>query len=190
MYIKRKVFSVNDQKEFARKDYAGLNETQAKVLKGKRSEYAKELHKVHRNTQKGINNSVEQVENLSKLSTKNKIKAGGVISNVDSTSFRGSDMKTNKDFGKFHQKNVTELHLKEADKAANLMRESVKKSIPAENVSTALQKLPEKAPKKSIPSKALKLSKNNKIALGVGAGLAATGIGVYAYKRNKKKNKS
>ena len=74
------------QKEFARRDYEGLNEVEKKILKDKRSGYAKGLRKAYRSSMDGISKLDPYSEGMK--STLN-IKGGGIASNVEQTTSRG-----------------------------------------------------------------------------------------------------
>lgn len=84
-------------KEFARRDYEGLNEVEKKILKNKRSDYAKGLRKAYRSSMNGINQLDPYSDGM--RSTLN-IKGGGVESNVTQTTNRGL----------FDRGRITELH--------------------------------------------------------------------------------
>ena len=86
------------QREFARRDYEGLNEEQKKILKNKRSDYAKGLRKAYKSSMSGI----DKLDPYSTESIKSTltIHGGGVTSNVKQTTARGY----------FDRNPITELH--------------------------------------------------------------------------------
>lgn len=84
-------------KEFARRDYEGLNEVEKKILKNKRSDYAKGLRKAYRSSMNGINQLDPYSEGMRSTL---KIKGGGIESNVTQTTNRGL----------FDRAPITELH--------------------------------------------------------------------------------
>ena len=85
------------QKEFARKDYEGLNEEEKKILKKNRSEYAKNLKKSYRQTMEDIN---KLPNNNKVITSKLKFGGGGVSSNVNQRTASGV----------FDTKPIKELH--------------------------------------------------------------------------------
>ena len=78
--------SSREQKEFARRDYEGLNEEEKKILKNRRSDYAKGLRKAYRSSMDGIS-KLDPHSNVMKSTL--EIDGGGVVSNVKQTTTRG-----------------------------------------------------------------------------------------------------
>ena len=185
------------QREFAFKDYEGLSEAQAKALKAKRSEYAKELLKSHRQTQKGITEAANRYgENLGSISTESTIKGGGVKSNFTTETIRGSKDSAASAI-KLHRGEVIKGHLDQSGNAKKIMREAVEKEVssggpkwkrPVKELT--LQQVAEKA----TPTKKIKklgfLSRNKKaLAIGGVSAAALAGLGYGAKKLHDKKKK-
>ena len=107
-------------KEFARRDYEGLNEVEKKILKNKRSDYAKGLRKAYRSSMNGINQLDPYSEGMRSTL---KIKGGGIESNVTQTTNRGL-------FGRgpiteFHKNGVRDTLInKTLPEAKQLLREN------------------------------------------------------------------
>lgn len=109
-------------KYFARADYEGLSRSSRKLLKSKRSEYARELNKI-RNLQneelkKTDFSGGRTIRSTSNLSTSKFDNAAEAISHTG----LGTDPVDNY---KKHRKMLWKLHLEQAEDASNTMREKM-----------------------------------------------------------------
>lgn len=109
-------------KYFARADYEGLSRSSRKLLKSKRSEYARELNKI-RNLQneelkKTDFSGGRTIRSTSNLSTSKFDNAAEAISHTG----LGTDPVDN--YNK-HRKMLWELHLEQAEDASNTMRKKM-----------------------------------------------------------------
>ena len=111
------------QREFARRDYEGLSETQKTALLAKRSDYAKQLRLNHndvvRNAKEGIMGS-----KWDHIISRGKIRAGGVESNWRQESHRGSN-SSRKDFNDFHRNSMLTNLLATSGHAKKIMKNDV-----------------------------------------------------------------
>lgn len=179
--VEERIFSLNKEKLFARRDYEGLDDAQKEVLKRKRSQLAKDLNRSRNllskeNIQTMLNNSSD-----GKLRTDDVIKAGGLASGFSVETGAGKKLAEElahsfENQSKFHTKIVRKNQLKAAEDLKNDLREKV---LNKNNLDV-------------IGERTKKWAKKNKKGLAIGA-LTTTGLGVGAaaykhYKDNKKKN--
>ena len=114
------------QKEFARRDYEGLDKFQKRSLKKARSEYAKELLDEHRSVQDFLEKDKDG--SYVELKTRSQINGGGVTSNHEITTRR--DKIGGEKIGEFkkrHLDHTTDRFLGESKKAKEIMRNNALK---------------------------------------------------------------
>lgn len=119
-----RIFSLNEEKLFARRDYIGLDDIQKEVLKKKRSEYAKSLNKSRNKL------NLKDTKNLLENNGWNSLESSGTISGGGVKSeFRVVDQANNLDnydtLSKRHVHNIRENQLKSAKDAKKIMRDQV-----------------------------------------------------------------
>lgn len=174
------------QREFAFRDYEGLSQKQAKALKAKRSEYAKELWNIHKDSQKGISDVVRS--DTTSLRSHGTINGGGVVSKYEVTT-RNPGRALNAEDVAGHRKRLIDEQLKASGKAKEIMRADVEKTVSAGGAKWK-RPTPKKTVGKGFMNQAKGFVGRNKKVLGVTAGLtaAATAGGAYLYNKNKEKS--
>lgn len=214
-----RIFSLNEEKLFARRDYEGLDDVQKEVLKRKRSKYAESLNKSRNDvTIKGTRDLLEN-KGWNKVETNSTTIGGGVRSK-----FRRVDSANNLDnydsLARRHVRNFREQQLKAADDASKIMRDQVindfdgevtrawmdKKGQHAKGNKEAVKPKPEgvkpgkelvkldntskvKVNKEKLSKRVAEWAKKNKKGLAI-ATVASLGTGAAAMAyKNKKKDK-
>ena len=121
------------QKEYARKDYEGLDQEGKKALKKRRDSYAKALKENYRKTQKDINklgeefkskdrtNGIYGLASNKEINTKLTTSGGGVKTNTQVHTRKGF-LDSTDSFVKQHKKGVTDYMLKGSSEAKDIMR--------------------------------------------------------------------
>lgn len=121
------------QKEYARKDYEGLDQKGKKALKQRRDSYAKALRENYRKTQAGINklgeefksqdrtNGIYGLASNKEINTKLTTSGGGVETNTRVHTRKGF-LDSTDSFVKQHKKGVTDYMLKGSSGAKDIMR--------------------------------------------------------------------
>ena len=188
------------QKDFARRDYEGLNQAEKELLKKKRADYAKSLRTNYRGTMKDIDR-VADTPGLTSMDTKGEFSGGGVRSRYKVTS--GSNSSNFKDF---HKNSVRKYMLEASGNAKNIMREQVlgsseisheKQPNPTKKpnlteklkpIKSTTNKLSQKIPKSGTKKAIINWAKKNKKPLGIATAVAGTaalaGGGAYAYNKS------
>lgn len=204
MYIRRKVFSIltNEEGEerlysvkevtFAKKDYEGLTEEGKKILREKRSAYAKSLLKNYRDTMAGIDNVGG---NYNQLRSTGSLSGGGMKTSYEVITNKGT-ADSAENFINTHKSSIRKELGKQAKNAGELMRTEtmfghrvIPKAEPiAQEVKDSLAKKAEEAEaiKNQVKKKGFKLSRNQKIGIAALGAAALAGAGTYAYKKHKK----
>lgn len=207
MIVKRKVFSIltNEEGEerlysvkevtFAKKDYEGLTEEGKKILREKRSAYAKSLLKNYRDTMAGIDNVGG---NYNQLKTTGNLSGGGVRTGYQVITNKGT-ADSAENFINTHKSSVRKELGKQAKNAGEIMRgetmvghRALPKAEPiAQEVKDSLGKKADyaEAIKRGKMKKGFKLSRNQKIGAAALGAAALVGAGTYAYKKHKKSKK-
>ena len=188
MYIRRKVFSIltNEEGEerlysvkevtFAKKDYEGLTEEGKKVLREKRSAYAKSLLKNYRDTMADIDNVGG---NYDKLRTKGSLSGGGMRTSYEVITNKGT-ADSAENFINTHKSSIRKELGKQAKNVGELMRGETMvehRAIPKADFAEAIKK---------SKKKGFKLSRNQKIGAAALGAAALVGAGTYSYKKHKK----
>ena len=119
MLVLKRFSSLEEQREFARRDYEGLNEAGKEALRQRRSEYAKQLKTNYRNTMKGIDNVVKPDTNI--LNTNLETAGGGVKTTARIRTRKGTADSVGK-FVKLHKDTTTNEMLKGSAAAKDIMR--------------------------------------------------------------------
>ena len=117
-YLER-LYSEEEQREFARRDYEGLNEAGKEALRKRRDDYAKQLKTNYRNTMKGIDNVVKPDTNI--LNTNLETAGGGVKTTARIRTRKGTADSVGK-FVKLHKDTTTNEMLKGSASAKDIMR--------------------------------------------------------------------
>lgn len=119
-----RIFSLNEEKLFAKKDYEGLDDVQKEVLKRKRSEYAKNLNKSRNDiTLKGTRDLLES-KGWNNIETNSTIVGGGVRSKIRTVD-NANNLDNYDTLAKRHVRNFREQQLKVADDASKIMKDQV-----------------------------------------------------------------
>jgi len=173
-------------KEFARRDYAGLNQAEADALRAKRADYAKGLRKVYRESIAQIDKSPS--DPLGYIN-RGAINGGGVTKSYKVDTTRGlldSDEITRK-----NHKNGIRNQLSNNRDVNEIMRNDVLKDSSINHSGPKTNKYATKTTPNATPTPikkgGFKLGTKGKIGLGV-ATAVATGAGA-TYLYNKKKAK-
>lgn len=119
MLVLKRFSSLEEQREFARRDYEGLNEAGKEALRQRRSEYAKQLKTNYRNTMKGIDNVVKPDTNI--LNTNLETAGGGVRTTARIRTRKGTADSVG-EFVKVHKNTTTNEMLKGSAAAKDIMR--------------------------------------------------------------------
>ena len=117
-YLER-LYSEEEQREFARRDYEGLNEAGKEALRKRRDDYAKQLKTNYRNTMKGIDNVVKPDTNI--LNTNLETAGGGVKTTARIRTRKGTADSVGK-FVKLHKDTTTNEMLKGSASDKDIMR--------------------------------------------------------------------
>ena len=190
MLILRKYSSL-EQREFARRDYDGLNEAGKEALRQRRNDYARVLKANYRNTMRDIGRAVDP--GISSLETNLVTRIGGIESTVNAKTSRGSSDSV-ENFIKTHKNTTTDEMLKGSAAAKDIMRKETlaNKSYvtPKEVAENArdIKLIKLKANPKAVTKNSGKLLKRAGIGgaavLGT-AGLAYAGKKLYDKKKQK-----
>lgn len=119
------------QREFARRDYEGLDEAQKEILKRRRSEYAKDLNRSR--NQFTLNKTKKLLEDngWTGVETNGTIKGGGVVSTIKVID-DASNLDNFDTLSKRHVNNIRKYQLESANDAKKIMRENVLKDADGE----------------------------------------------------------
>ena len=140
MLVKRKLYSVMDEegnlgyylydesngeeRMFNKAAYEGLTAVGKDILGKRRSAYAKDLYAFYRKNMKDISNVSRNTPNITNLSTRGTINAGGVKTNYRSDTTKGTLDSVGK-FTDLHKGSVRKTMLKGSKDAADIMRRDV-----------------------------------------------------------------
>ena len=120
------------QKEYARKDYEGLTNSEKEILRKKRGAYAKSLKKTYDDLKKGSNEL--DYGSFETATAKGDFSGGGVRTRIEvNTSKNGRKAEA---FQKAHDSAVTDALLGESKKAKEIMRKESFKPGHDQNVET------------------------------------------------------
>lgn len=119
-----RIFSLNEEKLFARRDYEGLDDVQKEVLKRKRSEYAKDLRRSRNKFNLKNTKDLLEKNGWSGVETNATIKGGGVKSTIYVPD-EANKLDNYDSLAKRHVGNIRKEQLKEAEKAGKIMRDQV-----------------------------------------------------------------
>lgn len=119
-----RIFSLNEEKLFARRDYEGLDDVQKEVLKMKRSEYAKDLNRSrNRHNVKDIKDLLEK-NGWNGVETNGTITGGGVQSKFNVVN-DANNLDNYDTLSKRHVNKIREEQIKSAKDAGKIMRDQV-----------------------------------------------------------------
>lgn len=119
-----RIFSLNEEKLFARRDYEGLDNVQKEVLKRKRSEYAKDLRRSRNKFNLKDTKDLLEKNGWNGVETNGTIKGGGVKSTIY-VSDKANKLDNYDTLTKRHVGNIRKEQLKSAEEAGKIMRDQV-----------------------------------------------------------------
>lgn len=119
-----RIFSLNEEKLFARRDYEGLDDVQKEVLKRKRSEYAKDLRRSRNEFNLKDTKDLLEKNGWSGVETNETIKGGGAKSTIK-VSNTANKLDNYDTLTKRHVGNIRKEQLKSAEEAGKIMRDQV-----------------------------------------------------------------
>ena len=119
-----RIFSLNEEKLFARRDYEGLDDVQKEVLKRKRSEYAKDLRRSRNKFNLKDTKDLLEKNGWNGVETNGTIKGGGVKSTIY-VSDKANKLDNYDTLTKRHVGNIRKEQLKSAEEAGKIMRDQV-----------------------------------------------------------------
>lgn len=184
-----------EQREFARRDYEGLTEAQQRVLKRRRSKYARDLNRMRNDRSAENIKKILQDNGWNNIQTTDVVEGGGIKSTLKTNT--GSNSLDNYDtVSRRASNNIRKEALEQSSKAKKIMRDGLERGWyddEVKSVERAQERLKNMKANKAareaaekVAKKGFKLGKGGKIALGAGAALVG---GTLAYKHYKNKSK-